>query len=81
MTTWQYCRIIRGMGDEAITFLNPTTQQDAHIRVKRDKSKGDRDDSDAIDRTISELGASGWEMVGCSNHGYLQWLYFKRPTS
>jgi hypothetical protein len=65
------------MGDEGVTYLGPTGHQGG--RVKRDKSKGDQDDSDAIDRLIAELGASGWEMVGVSNHGYLQWLYFKRP--
>jgi len=63
--------------DTYVVFFGPAGAQGGP--VKRDRSKGDKDDEDAISRLIVELGNTGWELVGVSNHGYQQWLYFKRP--
>ncbi|GII28589.1 hypothetical protein Pmi06nite_20310 [Planotetraspora mira] len=52
------------------------------MEIKRDKSKGDKNDAEARDRFIAELGMSGWELVSAAYPHHLDpvVLWFKRPV-
>jgi hypothetical protein len=69
MQRWEHCSIF----SNRITFyrVSGTTVH----QIKRDKAQGDRDDDDAYNRAIAQLGLDGWEYVGMS--GLQSW--FKRP--
>ena len=69
MQRWEHCSVFSGK----VTFykVSGTTA----LIIKRDKAKGDRDDNDAYNRVIAELGLDGWEFAGMN--GLASW--FKRP--
>ena len=75
MQRWEYCHLYQ--------FSKPYTVVYHHlngpyrVEVKRDRSKGDGNDDDAVDRTIAELGAQGWEAV--CHLGQTAGILFKRP--
>ncbi len=77
MQTWEYCRITSTLNEYHLVFFNSTGTK--VVRIVQDKTKGDRSDVDAYHRRVAELGIEGWELVGVSNEGAIQYLYFKRP--
>lgn len=86
MPKWEYCKLMIGPEDRNVTALVQLTERGTSGReVKRDRKKGDESLMDAVDRTIAELGASGWELaivLPFSSPGINPWewhvLYFKR---
>lgn len=69
MQRWEYCSVFSGK----VTFYKVSGT--VVLAIKRDKAKGDRDDNDAYNRVIAELGLDGWEYAGLN--GLASW--FKRP--
>ena len=83
MQKWEYCRIKGWVStrDESysLSVFDGTNKQ--WVSIKRDKSKGDSSDQDAVDRVFYQLGLDGWELVtSARNRDYLE-FYFKRLKS
>lgn len=81
MQKWEYCKLSSPTGyTPSLTFYKPGGAQG--YEIKRDKSKGDRDDYAAASRTIGTLGVDGWELVSYAMTGtppYESIWVFKRP--
>lgn len=69
MQRWEYCRLSLGQ----LWMLSADSINS--IEIRRDKSKGDRDNWDPYFRTVAKLGSDGWEMIGNETNI----LFFKRP--
>ena len=68
---WEHCSIFNGI----LTFYR--VDNTVVVELKRDKSRGDRNDNDAFNRTVAQLGLDGWQYVGLN--GIASW--FKRRIS
>ena len=82
MQKWEYCRLdLLGQFGGRFYRLNAGGTQ-MHV-VTRDKSRGEKSESDAVERLIAELGADGWEMTGIAGTDVENEcsIYFKRPLS
>ena len=82
MQTWEYCAIV-GLSryDVQLAPGRPAIWQFEHdgIDIVSIEGQGDKE-AHEVARTISELGAEGWEMVGCANTSqYHYTVFFKRP--
>lgn len=81
MQQWQYCAVasIRGLFGHRETYI-VALGTDAQRRQKVKPQKGESQAA-AFLRTIAELGAHGWELVGTELFvGQHRYLLFKRQV-
>lgn len=81
MQQWQYCAVasIRGLFGHRETYI-VALGTDAQRRQKVKPQKGENQET-AYLRTIAELGAHGWELVGTEVWvGRYRYLLFKRQV-
>ena len=71
---WEYCYIKPGFPDWEFVSMTPDVLK--RYEVRKDKSKGDKEVWDPINRLVAQLGLDGWEMCGVGPSGD---LWFKRP--
>ena len=74
MQRWEYCSLDSASGPSG-ELMMLSADSINRIKIKQDKSKGDRYHLEACYRTIAKLGLDGWEMVGKENSHF----FFKRP--
>ncbi len=83
MQKWDYCMVgpIRSAENRIdgqyphLTHFTERGVDSVRIRAPMDKST-----DYSLAKTIAELGAEGWELVGCGNVAVdMHFLYFKRP--
>lgn len=85
MQQWEYCMVgpIRSNDnkfDGAYPQLTHLTDKGVDSVRIRPPMTGERGLDYSLAKTIAELGAEGWEMVGCGNVAVdMHFLYFKRP--
>lgn len=86
MTRWEYC-VVTGIGTRAnigtyMPYLIRFTRSGYdRTHLKKTRHAGERE---VVARTIAELGADGWELVGAVHVGESSQTYslwFERPTA
>lgn len=77
MAKWEYCELQSGKDAYLLIYRRQNSEV---IRLTRDKSKGDRNDFDAIARTLAELGLDQWEMVASTTSAGTWQAFFKRQV-
>lgn len=82
MQEWEYCAIV-GVSryDRNLNPGYPALWYFTASGVDIVEIAGQEEAAD-VARAVAELGAQGWEMVGCGNTSQFHHaIYFKRPTS